>query len=141
MIRIRYDREADALAVQFRDGARSRRTIRVTDTVYVDIDARGRVITVEVIDASAQLPKASLDDLPTADDELTLAEAARESGLTAGTLRVLLNRGRLAGRKRGRDWYVDATALVNYLESREASGRPASNPKARRSKPRPVAAR
>ena len=45
---------------------------------------------------------------------------------------MLLNKGRLAGEKRGRDWFVDATALMNYLESREPRGRPARNPKARR---------
>ncbi len=31
---------------------------------------------------------------------------------------------RLAATKHGRDWLVDATALLNYLESRDARGRP-----------------
>lgn len=132
MIRTRYDREADALAVEFRENARSARTVRVTDTINVDLDSRGRIVTLEVIDASTHIPRKALDELPSPVEEWSLARAAKESGLSHGTLRVLVNRGRLAGRKHGRDWFVDVTSLFNYLESREARGRPATNPKARR---------
>lgn len=132
MIELRYDREADALAVEFRQGARSARTVRVSDTVNVDFDAKGRLITVEVITASHHIERKSLDALPSPIEWLTLTEAEKESGLRATTLRVLLNRGRLAGEKRGRDWFVEGTALWNYLESRESRGRPATSPKARR---------
>lgn len=55
---------------------------------------------------------------------LTLGEAAAESGLAASTLRVQLNAGRLKGEKRGRDWFVDSTSLLNYLKSRSSRGRP-----------------
>jgi uncharacterized protein YuzE len=132
MIQIRYDREADALAVEFRRRARSARTVRVSDTVQVDFDSKGRLMTVEVLDASHHVERKSLDALPSATEWLTLAEAEKESGLRATTLRVLLNRGRLSGERRGRDWFVNSTALWNYLESRDARGRPATSPKGRR---------
>lgn len=131
MIEIKYDREADALAIQLRSGARSARTVRVTDTVRIDFDAKGRLVLVEVLTASHHVERKSLDALPSAVEWLTLAEAEQESGLRATTLRVLLNRGRLIGERRGRDWFVNGTALWNYLESREPRGRAATNPRAR----------
>lgn len=130
MIRMEYDRGADALSVRFRAGTSSR-TVRVSETVAVDLDAQGRIVALEVMDAAQQIPAESLEELGTQRDLMSLAEAEKESGLRSSTLRVLLNKGRLQGEKRGRDWYVDATDLVNYLESREPRGRPAVNPKAR----------
>jgi uncharacterized protein YuzE len=132
MIEMRYDPEADALAVELRPGASSARTVRVSDTVRADFDARGRLLGLEVLNASWHLDRKTLNGLPSGDDWLSLAEAEHESGLRATTLRVLLHRGRLVGEKRGRDWFVKATALFNYLESREAQGRRPTSAKARR---------
>jgi len=133
VVGFQYDREADALAVVLRPGAKSARTVKVTNTVNVDLDAKGRVTLLEVICASWNLDRKTLEALPAPPNEwLTLAAAERESGLRASTLRVLLNRGRLEGEKRGRDWFVEALALMNYMESREARGRQAMNPKGRR---------
>lgn len=64
--------------------------------------------------------------------ELTLNEAAERTGLSPVTLRVLLHRRRLVGRKHGRDWFVTPTALIEYLRSRDARGRRPHDPKARR---------
>jgi hypothetical protein len=64
--------------------------------------------------------------------EMTLAEASVESGLACGTLRVLIHRRRMAGRKRGRDWFVTPSSLEAYLSSRDSRGRRPSNPKAQR---------
>lgn len=131
MIEIQYDPEANALAVSFRQGARSARMVKVSDTVNVDFDSKGRLVTLEVLDASSHLDAKTLASLP-ASRWLTLTQAESESGLRASTLRVLVNRGRLLGEKRGRDWFVDAKDLFNYMESREARGRHATNPRARR---------
>lgn len=135
MIEIQYDPEANALAVSFRQGARSARMVKVSDTVNIDFDTKGRLITLEVLDVSSHLDAKTLAALPSAQRWLTLTKAERESGLRASTLRVLVNRGRLLGEKRGRDWFVDAKALLNYMESREARGRLATNPRARRRSP------
>jgi uncharacterized protein YuzE len=128
----KYDRSVDALAITLRPGATSHRTVRVTELVRVDLDAEGRAIGVELLDASWHMRPEDLAHLPSASVEFTLSEAAAESGLSTETLRGQINKGRIKARKRGRDWIVDATSLTNYLESREARGRPAKNPKARR---------
>ena len=64
--------------------------------------------------------------------ELTLAEASEWTGLAATTLRVLIHRRRMEGRKRGRDWFVTPSSLQAYLASRDRRGRRARNPKAMR---------
>ena len=127
MARFRYDATADALAIELTEDARSAKTVRVSPTVALDFDKKGRLITVEVLQASTHVDPAALAQLPSAADQLTLLDAERESGVKASTLRVQLNAGRLKGVKRGRDWYVDATDLMNYLESRSPRGRPAAS--------------
>jgi excisionase family DNA binding protein len=57
---------------------------------------------------------------------LTLTEAGERFGLSPVTLRVLVNQGRLAATKRGRDWFVTASAVRAYLKSRKPAGRPPS---------------
>lgn len=122
-VRVRYDVTVDALAIELTAGARIARTIQVMPGVNVDVDARGHIVSIEVLDASMHASRSDLAALPSARDYLTLAEAAAESGLAPATLRAQVNRGRLAAIKRGRDWLVDATALLNYMESRDARGR------------------
>ena len=121
-IRMRYDVTVDALAIEFQPGARTARTIMSDPGIHVDLDAHGRIVTMELLEASERVSRAQLEALPGASEYLTLAEAAEESGLAPATLRVQINRGRLAAVKRGRDWLVDATALFNYLESRDSRG-------------------
>jgi excisionase family DNA binding protein len=121
---MRYDAEVDALAIDFVPGAHRVRTAQAAPGVYLDFDARQRLVAIEVLDASTHVPRATLAALPSAARWLTLTEAAAESGLAAATLRGQIHNGRLQATKRGRDWVVDATALLNYLESRDARGRP-----------------
>lgn len=132
MVRVLYDAEADALAVEFNPTGRSARMVRVAPGVNVDLDAKGRLVTLEVLGASEHVSRAELEQLPTPQELLTLTEAARESGLSSNTLRTQIRNGRLAAVKRGRDWLVDVTALWNYLESRDARGRPAAKHRGRR---------
>ena len=132
MIDMRYDREVDALYITLRAKRRVARTVNVTPSVNADVDRKGLVVGFEVLDASAHVDRVALEGIAAPENWVTLRQAEKESGLKASTLRQLVNRGRLRGEKRGRDWFVDGTKLLNYLASRDARGRPASNPKARR---------
>lgn len=62
---------------------------------------------------------------------LTLTEAGAQFGLSAGHLRVLVNRGRLVAEKRGRDWFVTPLAVKAYLTGRKEAGRRPSPTKQR----------
>jgi len=156
-LRLTYDATVDAFQLELAPGTPVAKTIEWGPGVHVDVDARGRVLGIEVLDASTHFDAASLATLRPPVIALSLVEAADESGLSAGTLRVLLNSGRLVGSKQGRDWTVrlsDLYVLLNsgrlvgskqgrdwtvrlsdlytYLESRAPSGRPAKSRKAKR---------
>lgn len=128
-MKLTYDPQIDALMIILleRSGRTSQRhsvTREVAPGMYVDLDARGNPVSIEILDASARIPRKQLNALPSPVRILSLAEAARESRLSADTLRSQINKGRLKATKRGRDWVVSGTDLVNYLESRDTRGRP-----------------
>ena len=118
-----YDGAVDALMIELSPEATSTRTKEVAPGIRIDWDASGRVIGIEVLSASAHVDLDALTNLPTGAELLTLEEASKQRGRAAATLRVQLNAGRLKGVKRGRDWYVDATDLLNYVETLSPRGR------------------
>ena len=136
-MQLTYDASVDALQFDLAPGTPVAGTIDWGPGVHLDMDARGRVLGIEVLDASTHFDASVLAGLRPPIVMLTLSEAASESGLSAGTLRVLLNNKRLVGEKRGRDWQVSLADLYNYLESRAPSGRPSNTRKARRGKRKP----
>jgi len=133
-----YDAAADVLGAWLAPDDGTAVTRELAPGVHADVDAAGRLVSVEVLDASRHYPRAALEGLAGPDTYLTLAEAAAasEGEVTAATLRVQLARGRLPGIKRGRDWLVTPAALWTYLDSRAPSGRRARPPRARPGAPR-----
>ena len=59
---ITFDPKADALYIQFRSG-RVAKTRRLADGVMVDVDRRGRVFGIEILDASFRLSRQALADV------------------------------------------------------------------------------
>lgn len=133
-MRMTYSRAVDALAITLNHRPKHPvKTREVAPGVHLDFDAKGRLVGLELLEASQHMTPTDLASIEEPGRELTLREAAQHSGLTAATLRVLLNAGdRLKGRKKGRDWLVTREALDYYMASRAASGRPAASAKARR---------
>lgn len=125
-IRATYDPEADALALRLLPAVKSARTQELAPDFYADFDRRGRLIAIEVLYASRHYPRAVLASLDSGVEYLTLREAAKESGLSAGTLRNQILAGRLPALKRGRDWMVAGHELLTYLENRAPQGRRAN---------------
>lgn len=114
-IYLTYDPEVDAFALQLRNGKGRIVTREIAPGVYVDFDARDRIIALEILDASHHIPRANLKRLRSPTDYLTLREAAKESGLSPTTLRVQIRNGRIRATKKGRDWLINDTDLFNYL--------------------------
>ena len=137
-MKVTYDREVDALAVAFAGAVGRRKTREVMPGISLDFDRAGRLVTIEILAASTQLPVVELDSLPGAEEWLTLRLAAQESGHRPDTLRVLCNQRRFGRgqRKRGRDWEITRAALWTYLESRDARGPRVRPPAAKRQRPR-----
>jgi excisionase family DNA binding protein len=121
-MRITYDKDVDALSIDFVDQPRSTRTEEVFEGINLDFNAKGKLVAIEILDASRFSSKEKLNDLPGTSSELSLAEAAKESGLDRATLRSLIHKKRLLARKDGRDWKVELADLYTYLESRDTRG-------------------
>jgi len=126
-----YSPTGDVLDITLLPDVRSVRTEELTPDVRLDWDRKGRLIGIEILNASAYYPGATLEHLGDGTQWLTLAEAEAEGrpddGPTATRLRALLNTGRLPGRKIGRDWQIARHELWNYLENRPPVGRPPVN--------------
>jgi excisionase family DNA binding protein len=121
-MRIEYDADVDALAISFTKRPRSARTTTVAKGINLDFDAKGKLVVIEILNASRFASTDSLGKLDSAREELTLAEASKESGLEADTLRSLIHKKRLRATKDGRDWKVSLADLYTYLESRDTRG-------------------
>jgi len=64
-MRMEFDKEADAAYVYFKEIADGEvaETITLNDSVNVDLDKNGRVLGIEIIDASEHLPSSSFKSL------------------------------------------------------------------------------
>jgi uncharacterized protein YuzE len=141
-IRLTYDPEADALAIDLAPLSHAIGATKVARDAYAHLTPSGSVVSFEVLNASTHVPREALERLPTPVDWLTLPEAARESGLAVSTLRNRILAGRLRAQKRGRDWLVAGSEIATYLANRSPRGRrspnerPLRNSGTRRSAPR-----
>ena len=59
---ITYDPEADALYIQFRTG-RAAKTRKLSDGVMIDMNRRGQVFGIEILDASYRLSRQAIADV------------------------------------------------------------------------------
>ena len=56
---IRYDKEADAMYIEFRRGAFAKNK-KVDDLTILDLDRNGNILGIEILDASKRIPRQSL---------------------------------------------------------------------------------
>jgi len=114
-----YDREADALLVRFGATKGMARTIVAQPGVHLDFDTQGRLVSLEVLGASTKITPAALAGLEDGTEWLLLSDAAALAQLSPVTLRVQINKGRITGEKRGRDWFIARHVLDTYLDEVE----------------------
>ena len=55
-MKISYDKMADALYIYLRKG-KVAKTIKATSRLLIDVDKRGNVLGIEMLDVSRQIPK------------------------------------------------------------------------------------
>lgn len=126
-MRIQYDQEVDILTIDLVDDlSDSPGATELAPGLYADITADGRLLSLEILNASAKYPREVLLKHPANYDEpISLAGAAVVAGCTVKALQLAIQRGRLAGKKIGRNWTTTDRALADYLNSRKHEG-PAS---------------
>jgi len=66
---------------------------------------------------------------PGLDDLISLSEAAEQSGLSPGHLRLLVSSGMIWGRKLGRNWFTTAQTVNKYLGQLHKRGPKSKSPK------------
>jgi hypothetical protein len=57
------------------------------------------------------------------DAQLTCLEASRLTGYSPDHISLMLRRGTIDGQKRGRDWFLGAKSLYNYVQKEPHPGR------------------
>ena len=58
-MKIEYDKVADAMYIRLNTG-KVGNTVKMQDRLIVDIDKKGRILGIEVLDVSSQVPKNKL---------------------------------------------------------------------------------
>jgi len=59
---ISYDKEADAMYIEFRKGEFSKNK-KLDDFTILDLDRKGDILGIELLDASKRIPKESLSQV------------------------------------------------------------------------------
>ena len=64
-MRIEIDKEADAAYIYFKEisPAEVKQTISLNDSINIDLNAEGKTIGIEILDASKNLPLSSLKSM------------------------------------------------------------------------------
>ena len=115
-VRATYDQHSDALTIVLAD-AEVEETKNIAPGVELDYDSTGRVVAIEVLNASSKYDVRHV--APEAPDPyLSLAEAGELVGISPTTLRHQIARGVLPGTKIGRNWAVHHRDLVKYAMER-----------------------
>lgn len=69
---------------------------------------------------------------PDVTEWITTAEAAELTGYSSVTLRQFVREGRLQGRKRGRDWFLDRESVLAYVGEMKRLGTAKHDPRRKR---------
>ena len=111
-----YDEDADAVMMLLAD-AEVEETREIAIGVYADYDVQGRLIALEILDASKNYDLAGVK-LDAPNPFLSLAAAGAMYGISPTTLRHQIARGVLKGVKAGRNWVVHHRDLHVYMTQR-----------------------
>ncbi len=92
-MKITYDEDADAMYIQLIEGNHQCRTVCLNEDVALDLDARERLVGIEILDAKrvmgkGKLPRVLIDSLALRGNEATEsvgAPAVRRRSAKAGT--------------------------------------------------------
>ncbi|MEX2181656.1 MAG: DUF2283 domain-containing protein [Gemmatimonadaceae bacterium] len=124
---MKYDPQADALAIRFTRAKDARPVTRVLAGNIRGDYVGEQLVAIEILAASQLIDPRSLATIAPAGTWLTIEEAVKVSKRQPTTLRNAIAHSRLKAEKRGRDWMVLESELLNYLESLSPAGRKPAN--------------
>lgn len=118
-----YDPSVDAFYFGFGNTQEIHYSTQHYPNIVLDYDRDGHPIGIEVLSASKYLPKAALTIVPRPNPRYSLEDAAKRIGLHPATLRQQILKKRIRAEKIHRQWWVELSALDEYLKSRAPQGR------------------
>ena len=59
---IRYDKEADAMYIEFRKGEFAKNK-KIDDFTIIDLDKEGKILGIELLEVSSRIPTESLSEI------------------------------------------------------------------------------
>lgn len=123
-MRIQYDAEVDILTIDLVDDlSESPGARELAPGLYVDVTAEGKLLSVEILDASKKYSLAELSKYPANyEDPISITQAASVANCSTEAIKKAIMRGRLRGKKIGRNWTTTIGALTEYLNSRKHEG-------------------
>lgn len=127
-MKITYDAEVDTLVIKLVDREEFKR--RFSHDVELDapgthaaVAEDGAILSIDIEGASKRYPVGALKEHPaTYGEPLSLADAAKHLGTSVQALQKAIARGRLEGKKIGRNWTTTIAALDEYSRSRQHEG-------------------
>ncbi len=120
---IRYDEEVDILVVSLAPLTEGRGASEIAPGVWMDMTDDGKLLGLEIMDASKLYPKETLAKHPARYDmPIALTEAAHLLSVTPQALQKAIVRGRLQGEKVGNTWTTTIEAVRAYADSRIHEG-------------------
>ena len=118
-MRVIYDPEVDILMVHLSDDKRRRaKTKEIGPDVYMDVDADGNPLQIEILSAKQRYASEDLSAHDITTTLVSLSDAAKRTGLAAGTLKNQVLAGRLKAQRVGKTWVTTEAWLRSYLLSR-----------------------
>ena len=115
-VKITYDKNVDAMMILFSDSD-IEETRGIAPGVYVDYDADGRMVGLEILKVSQKYDLGDAE-FQQPNPYMSLSDAGRLYGLSPTTLRHQIGRGVLRGKKFGRNWMVRNDDMAAYARER-----------------------
>ena len=125
-----YDPSVDAFYFGFNTERETHHSTQHHPEIIIHYDRTGSPIGLEVLNARKFLPKAALTNVPLPNPLLSLEDAANQIGLDPATMRQQILKKRIRATKIHRQWWVEWSALDEYLASRAPQGRRSKKKKA-----------
>ena len=122
-MKVTYDKNVDAMTILLAN-LDIEETRDIAPGVYVDYDADGRVVSLEILKASQKYDISDIEMQPP-NPYMSLSDAGRLYGLSPTTLRHQIGRGVLEGKKFGRNWMVRNDHMADYVRERSRKARKA----------------
>lgn len=120
---IYYVPKGDLLVVELGDLRESKGARKLANGLYLDVTEEGKVLALEINNASRFYSREQLRALGEAPDEsFGTAEVAVFLGVSERAVLAAITRQRLEATKVGRDWRVTAAAIAAYQGSRKGTG-------------------